>query len=307
MTLLVDGNSIAWRNFHVARPLAHQGVPTNLAYGFLRSLRVALVDAGFTRCVVVWDGGRPEFRQKLLQGNYKVRRPGRVAPEEREQFHCQVRWLEDVLPLFGVEQCRCVGWEADDLLAALVLRFKGQQPVTIYSGDRDLWQLVDNRVSVLLPGGETVNLETFERLTGFQVPHQWFSYRVLTGDSSDNIPGVGGVGDVRARQFIGRGWPSAGFLGDAEKERLWWSARRATVDRNRAMMSLAYSATLLETSLRDVSASMKWVSPARDLSAARRAVVTAGMATLATGWLEWTQPFVTLASKPELPPRGSGA
>lgn len=286
--LLVDGNSIAWRAFHAIRGLRAQGVPTGMAYGFLRMLRNTLEDVGARTCTVVWDKGVPAYREQLCP-TYKLGRKTTLHTSEREEFKAQQAWLNEVLPLLGATCMWCKGWEADDAIAWQVTRFKANGPVTILSGDRDLWQLVDYGVNVLSPSAsESVNMVTFKRLTGFATPQQWFWFRVLSGDRSDGVPGVGQVGEKRARELVERGWPDVRDSVPPE----WWAARSEAVDRNTEVMRLGAAVEDLERESRGSYATERWVAPARrDLRAVRAALNAKGMHTLTARWSEWAEPF----------------
>jgi len=285
-TLLVDGNSIAWRCYYAIRGLRARGVPTGMAYGFLRTLRNALDNVSARECWVVWDGGVPAFRRALLP-TYKAARKSRLNEEERTEFRQQQDWLSAVLLSFGVGWMRFQGWEADDVLAWSARRKRAEEKhVVVLSGDRDMWQLVEEHVSVLAPGKmEPITLSNFSPITGFPSPQYWARYRVLSGDASDGIPGVGKIGDKRARELVlERGWPMA-----ISVPREWWMVRGAAVDRNRALMDLHHAANLID--LEPPPTTRECFLPVRELTAARRALGKAGMDTLLATWATWSEPF----------------
>ena len=229
----------------------------------------------------------PAFRRALLP-TYKAARKSKLDEDERAEFHQQQAWLEENLPAFGVGWMRFAGWEADDVLAwsAGRKRAEGKQ-VVVLSGDRDMWQLVADRVSVLMPdGSDPITLETFPKRARFPSPMHWFRYRVLSGDASDGIPGVGQIGDKRARELVlERGWPVKGSVPTG-----WWAMRHGTVARNQQLMDLRHAAGRLDL-VKPEPGERICVGPSRDLTAARRALGAAGMDTLLATWATWSEPF----------------
>ena len=200
--LLVDGNSVIHRAFHALPPLkTTAGVQTNAVYGFATMLQKALqlVDPAYV--VVAFDHSKVTFRHGLYE-EYKGTRP-ETDPELRPQF-ALVKRLLDAWQLPG---CEVEGFEADDLIGTLSCR--GQEAgveVLILSGDRDVLQLVNEDVKVLLMrrGLSQVDIldrEALIRTYGLQ-PAQLIDVKALMGDKSDNIPGVPGVGEKTAVQLV---------------------------------------------------------------------------------------------------------
>ena len=214
LLLLVDGHSLAFRSFYAFSKggeggLATQdGRPTSVTYGFLKSL----LDVGKSLkpqgVAIAFDTAEPTFRHKA-DANYKAHRD--VAPEVFFQDLDQLQQILDgqlQLPL-----CMAPGYEADDVLGTLANRAADQGwRVRILSGDRDLFQLVDDQrdIAVLYMGGgpyarnsgpTLINEEGVVAKLGV-MPEKVVDLKALTGDSSDNIPGVRGVGPKTAINLL---------------------------------------------------------------------------------------------------------
>lgn len=201
--LLVDGTNLAFRSSVVGQ-LHAAGSPTGVAFSFLRSLRKVIEDLQPSLVLIAWDGGRSPWRTSLYPG-YKdrTRRKSQFADEQfRQQLYRQIDALrEELLPLLPVVQWRLPQVEADDLICAACLMCSGVgcQSVTIFSNDQDFYQLLDV-ASILTPDGLYTE-EDFRRDYGIE-PAQWAKYRALAGDSSDGIPGVPGIGPVKAKALL---------------------------------------------------------------------------------------------------------
>jgi DNA polymerase-1 len=200
---VVDGNSLIHRAFHALPPTmtAPDGRPTNAAFGFLSMLFKMIADLQPDGVVVAFDRGKPAFRMQAL-AQYKVHRPP-TADELRSQFPIVKEMLEALnVPIVELE-----GWEGDDILGTLAR--KGGEAgirVLLVTGDRDAFQLVteDVRVVTTKKGISDIvvygPVEVLERygVTPAQVP----DYLGLKGDTSDNIPGVPGIGEKTAAKLL---------------------------------------------------------------------------------------------------------
>ena len=202
--LLVDGHSIINRAFYGVTNLTNsEGLHTNAIFGFLNTLFKVLDEEKPDYLTVAFDVKAPTFRHKLYDAYKGTRKP---MPEE---LHEQVPVLKDVLHAMGIATMEKAGLEADDLLGTVAKRSekKGME-VTVLSGDRDLLQLATDHIRVRLPktkGGvtETENYYTQDVIDRYQVtPLQIIELKALMGDSSDNIPGVPGIGEKTATNLI---------------------------------------------------------------------------------------------------------
>ena len=208
LLLLVDGHSLAFRSYYALTKRngglsTSGGIPTSVTHGFLKALLEAAQELQPQGVVIAFDTGQPTFRHHLDTA-YKANRGD--APEE---FHQDVHNLQHLLQeALRLPVCTAPGFEADDVIAAVARQAVEQDwRVRILSGDRDLFQLVDDRkdVACLYMGGGsrggrgiTVVDEAAVRQKLGVAPHQVVDLKALTGDSSDNIPGVRGIGPKSA-------------------------------------------------------------------------------------------------------------
>lgn len=204
--LILDGNSVINRAYFGVRPLTtRDGLYTHAIYGFLNILERMEKEEQPEAIAVAFDLHGPTFRHLKYEG-YKANRHG--MPEELAQ---QMPIMKDVLRAMNIPIYECQGWEADDVIgtAAKVCSSQGWECV-IVTGDRDSLQLIDENVHVKLviskPGQTTATLyteEVFREEYGFE-PKKLIDLKALMGDSSDNIPGVGGVGPKTAKDLLAK-------------------------------------------------------------------------------------------------------
>ncbi len=209
--VLVDGHALAYRSYHAIRELStSSGVPTNAVYGFARAV-LDLIDRSDEgdALVVAFDTPAPTFRHQRFD-EYKAGR----APTPAD-FPAQLALIKRLLALLGVSYIEAPGYEADDVIGTLAkLAETGTQDVEveILTSDRDALQLVSERVTVLQPEApKPIGPAEVQAKYGV-TPAQWIDYRALTGDSSDNIPGVRGIGPVAARGLLSRYGSVPGLL-----------------------------------------------------------------------------------------------
>ena len=204
--MILDGNSIVNRAFYGVRPLnAPDGTPTNAVYGFLAILRRLLDEIKPEALCVTFDLKAPTFRHKACDFYKAQRKP---MPED---LAAQMPVLKKVLDAMGIRRYELEGYEADDLLgtASAICEKKGWQ-CTVVTGDKDSLQLIsrDTTVcSVRTIKGQTETImytpERFFEEYGFE-PIRMIDLKALMGDSSDNIPGVPGIGEKTATELIRR-------------------------------------------------------------------------------------------------------
>src|SRR5690625_938289 len=192
--VLIDGNSIIYRAFF-ALPLLNndKGVYTNAVYGFTTMLLRILEEEKPTHMLVAFDAGKTTFRHKT----YKEYKGGRqkTPPELSEQFPL----MKELLDAFQIAHYELELYEADDIIGTLsTIGEKDDWEVTVISGDKDLLQLVSDHVTVHVTRKGISEIdkytpESLEEKMGIR-PEQVIDMKALMGDSSDNIPGVPGVG-----------------------------------------------------------------------------------------------------------------
>ena len=199
--LVVDGNSILNRAFYGIRPLTTKdGMFTNAIYGFLTMLEKIKADTNPERIAVAFDLKAKTFRHEAY-ALYKANRKG--MPEE---LHMQLQPLKDLLSALGYKIVTCEGYEADDILGTLAKSCENNgNECVIATGDRDSLQLVSDKVSVRLAknlnGTMIYTPQTVLDEYGV-TPKQLIEIKAIQGDTSDNIPGVAGIGPKGATELI---------------------------------------------------------------------------------------------------------
>ncbi|MGP4041618.1 DNA polymerase I [Gracilibacillus sp. D59] len=200
--ILIDGNSIAYRAFF-ALPLLNndKGVYTNAVYGFTTMLLRILEEEQPSHLLVAFDAGKTTFRHKT----YKEYKGGRekTPSELSEQFHV----LRELLDAFNIKHYQLENYEADDIIGTIANQAKEQDwQVKVISGDKDLLQLVSDKVDVRLTKKGISDVMTYTPETLKEdmevTPEQVIDLKALMGDKSDNIPGVPGVGQKTAAKLI---------------------------------------------------------------------------------------------------------
>jgi DNA polymerase-1 len=194
--LLVDGHHLAYRTFHALKGLTtSRGEPVQAVYGFAKSLLKALKEDGDS-VIVVFDAKAPSFRHEAYEG-YKAGR----APTPKD-FPRQLALIKELVDLLGLARLEVPGYEADDVLASLAKKAEKEgYEVRILTADKDLYQLLSDRIHVLHPEGYLITPAWLWEKYGLR-PDQWADYRALTGDESDNLPGVKGIGEKTARKLL---------------------------------------------------------------------------------------------------------
>lgn len=202
--VLIDGNSIINRAFYGVPDLSNKnGLHTNAIYGFLNIMFKLMDEEEPTHMLVAFDEKAPTFRHEMFE-EYKGTR--KAMPEELRE---QVPVLKELLQAMNLRIFSQAGIEADDILGTMAK--KGEKEgytVVVVSGDRDLLQLATDTIMVRIPktrAGKTVveNYHTAEVIEKYQVtPSQITDLKGLMGDSSDNIPGVPGVGEKTAVKIL---------------------------------------------------------------------------------------------------------
>ncbi len=199
--LVVDGNSILNRAFYGIRPLSTKdGMFTNAIYGFLTMLEKIKNDTTPDRVAIAFDLKAKTFRHEAY-ALYKANRKG--MPEE---LHMQLQPLKDLLLALGYKIVTCEGYEADDILGTLAKSCeKNGDECVIATGDRDSLQLVSDKVSVRLAknlNGTMIYTPATVMEEYGVTPKELIEIKAIQGDSSDNIPGVAGIGPKGATELI---------------------------------------------------------------------------------------------------------
>ena len=201
---LIDGNSLAYRAFFALPETiaTSRGFPTNAIFGFSSMLVKILDEHGQQPTLVVWDAG--------MSGREAVYEPYKAQRSSRPDLLAE-QWphLAPLVEAFGYRNVKVPGYEADDVIATLAARAREEGiDVTIVTGDRDALQLVEPGVSVMATSRGITDTKLYERQTvidRYGVPPELIpDFYGLKGDTSDNIPGVPGIGDKTAAELLQR-------------------------------------------------------------------------------------------------------
>lgn len=196
--ILVDGSSYLYRAYHAFPPLTNsRGEPTGAMYGVLNMLRSLILQYQPTHAAVVFDAKGKTFRDELFE-DYKSHRP--PMPDD---LRAQIEPLHAMVKAMGLPLLAVSGVEADDVIGTLALEAeKAGRPVLISTGDKDMAQLVTPGVTLINTMTNTI-LGPEEVQTKYGVPPELIiDFLALMGDSSDNIPGVPGVGEKTAQALL---------------------------------------------------------------------------------------------------------
>jgi DNA polymerase I len=203
---LIDGNSLAYRAFFALPEsiATSTGMPTNAIFGFASMLVKILTDYGPKATVVVWDAGYTG--RKETYEDYKAQRSTRPDLLKEQWPH-----LEPLVEAFGYRNLRVEGYEADDVIASIVATARHADPpipVMVVTGDRDAYQLVDDGVRIMTTSRGITDTRVYDRegvIERYGIPPELVpDFIGLKGDTSDNIPGVPGIGDKTAAELLQR-------------------------------------------------------------------------------------------------------
>lgn len=204
MHILIDGNAMG-HAYHNMTTLTVGNFQTQAIFGFTKMIGKIAADHKDDEILVLWDG-RAQFRYDLLP-EYKANRDTKDDPKReahRQAYRKQVPLIRATLKTLGVKQAICPTHEADDLAGYLAPRIAQKDKVLLITGDRDWLQLVSDNIEWFDPReeGKRVNMANFTDETGYFTPREFLQGKALMGDTSDNIPGVGGLGQKYASELL---------------------------------------------------------------------------------------------------------
>jgi len=248
LLVLIDGHALAYRMFF-ALPTDHfttrEGEPTNATYGFVRTLLDLINDDNPPDYLaVVWDAGM-SFRDEAYP-EYKGHRE--KMPDELD---VQIERLKEVMSAFNIPNLILENYEADDIIGTVAKRVGEENQgvhTLIVTGDRDLLQLVDDNTTAQLPkfGGGTERYNRDGVIDKMGVPpEQVVDYKAMVGDTSDNIPGVAGVGDKTALKLLQQ-YPTVQAIYD-DIENVTPTRARNALDKGKDDAFLSYKLALIQT------------------------------------------------------------
>jgi DNA polymerase-1 len=199
--LLIDGHALLHRAYHAIPGMTSpSGFPTGAIYGFLSMFFKALADIKPTHALVVFDVPGPTFRDKIAT-DYKAHR----KPADKEMID-QLPKVKEILQALNIPVYEKTGFEADDLLGIIADKTPKDMLNIIVTGDLDLLQLIDNHTQVYRFKIGFSDIQIFDMAKMVEVyglnPSQWVDYKAIRGDTSDNIPGVPGIGEKGALELI---------------------------------------------------------------------------------------------------------
>jgi len=238
--VLIDGTAVLYRSFYAIRELSTStGKPTNALFGFIRMLKQVKDSWAPTHWAVTFDGGLPKERKALLK-TYKAQRPSMP-----DALRGQIPLVEDYLGRAGISWFRIEGEEADDIIASLAEKARQDcEAILIATSDKDIFQLVDDKIKIIPVAGKecVLDSEGVKAKTGV-LPSQIIDWLSLVGDSSDNIPGVHGVGAKTAAKLLEQfGGLDELFVNlskvTSDRIRKALEQSRELIERNRAMVRL---------------------------------------------------------------------
>ncbi len=247
--LLLDGHSLAYRAFFAlpATMTTTGGQPTNAVFGFTSMLLKVLDEVRPDAVVVAFDGPRADLHRTREYPEYKAHRP--TMPDE---LRSQMELIEHLLEHMKIPTVRAEGYEADDVLGTIAKKVSGEgEEAVIVTGDRDTLQLVDEGVRVLMTGKgitETVSFDRDAVEEKYGIPPEKLPDMAgLKGDTSDNIPGVPGIGEKGACALIQEYGTLEGLYENLD--RISGAKRKSSLEANRDIAFLSRDLARLETDL----------------------------------------------------------
>ncbi|MEA3319105.1 MAG: 5'-3' exonuclease H3TH domain-containing protein [Bacillota bacterium] len=203
--LLIDGMALLFRSFYATSVYnrfmyTSNGIPTNAIQGFVKHMITSMETFEPTHVVCCWDMGSKTFRTEMFD-DYKANRP--APPQE---LIPQFDLVKEVVEAFDIPNIGLAGFEADDCLGTLAELYREEAEVIILTGDQDVLQLIKPKIKVALLMKGYGNYEVLDE-NGFYekkglTPQQLIDLKAIMGDSSDNYPGVKGVGEKTATKLL---------------------------------------------------------------------------------------------------------
>lgn len=202
-TLIVDADNLFKIGFHGVREFYHEGQHIGGIFHFLNVLRKVLVEQEFDKVFVVWDGPNNSVQRKSIYSEYKNNRTSSLTESKRESFYFQKNRVKQYLEEMFVRQVCLEGCESDDVMA-YYCQISPDEHKTIFSSDKDLTQLISDKVEIYSP----IHRETYRygekiKIGQLQIPTEnVVTLKVFLGDKSDNIPGIDRLGEKTFIKFF---------------------------------------------------------------------------------------------------------
>lgn len=202
-TLLIDGNNLFTIGFHGVREFYSEGKHIGGVFHFLNTIRLFLEKHNHDKVVVFWDGNDNSLIRKNIYPRYKENRRISLDDHKYESYLYQRERVKDYLEEVFVRQCVVEQNEADDLIAHYTHTAKDENMI-IFSGDKDLTQLITDNVTLYSPVSKTYSKKgDLIHFKNIDIPHNnVYVYKVLVGDTSDNIYGISNFGEKKLKTFF---------------------------------------------------------------------------------------------------------
>ncbi len=195
---LIDGNSYFYRAFHAIKELRNsKGFPTNAIYGFTNMILKIMREKKPDAIAVVFDSPSPTKRHEIYT-EYKAQRP-----ETPNELVRQIPFIKQIIKAFNIPSFEMAGYEADDIICTIAKK-AAQESVNVFivSSDKDMMQAVADGIKIYDPVKDVITDEEYVRQRFGVSPDRIPEFMAITGDSSDNIPGVRGIGEKTAREIL---------------------------------------------------------------------------------------------------------
>ncbi|RDU36407.1 5'-3' exonuclease [Neobacillus piezotolerans] len=237
--MLIDGMALLFRAFYATAVSGQfminaKGMPTNAVHGFLKHMLAAVSEFSPSHLAVCWDMGSKTFRTELFD-SYKANR-GEAPVELIPQFDL----AKEVVSAFDIPNIGLAGYEADDCIGTIARQLGGSMPISILTGDRDILQLLDDAVTVILLKKGFGNYQVHTPGSFFEecglIPRQMIDLKALMGDPSDNYPGVKGIGEKTALKLLKEHGHIEGILENLE---LLSKSHRSKIEQDLEMLHLS--------------------------------------------------------------------
>lgn len=259
-TIVIDGNNLAYRCNSVVELTTKDGRRTSAIYGVLNSIPndiknvEKLIGEPVHECVVFWDYGKNNRRLKLYPEYKGTRHHDKTEDEKKwyDEFITQTNILYESLKLFGIKTLKIKGQECDDLIYSFIsmaktVRDDEENKFVIISTDEDFFQLISPEVSVYSPIKQVhYTYDNFQELFGI-APEYFLGYKILRGDTSDNIVGIQGIGEKTGKNLVNKYGGLQGILNIKNRselmkskvsQRIFTPEGLAILDRNNQLIGL---------------------------------------------------------------------
>ncbi|TVQ77260.1 MAG: DNA polymerase I [Bradymonadales bacterium] len=238
---VIDASAFVFRAYYALAPLSSKGRPSHAVSGFASMLLKVLTEKRPKACVVVFDSKKPSFRKDIFP-EYKANRE--IPPPDISD---QIVAVMDLVKAAGLPVLQEEGFEADDWIASFTKNYKSKDEIIIVSSDKDLAQLVNSKVKLWDSFRDRLMGPKEVREKWGVDPEQMRDYQALVGDSSDNIPGLPGVGPKTASQLLAEHQSLSGILKKREKLK---PKLKEKIDQHEETLKLSYELVGLKEDLK---------------------------------------------------------